>query len=312
MATRFVVVVVSLGLGLAAVPGAMAACGDGAVDPPELCDDANLVDGDGCDSNCTPTTCGNGVVTTGEECDDGNVASGDCCSALCTSENASPDCGAAVATVAALWPPNHKMQSIGIAGLSDPDGDPLVVAVTAVAQDEPVDASGDGATCPDAVGVGLDHVSVRSERSGRGDGRFYHVAFVATDVCDATCTGAVTVVVPHDRSPHKEPGDGGPLYDSTMGAPPCEGDACDPAECIPDPDDVDACQGVDVPEAVTAKLEKAKRLLARGKGNAVRQLAKAAKKAARSARAGHLTPDCAAGLGTAIDAASACVACDGD
>src|SRR5262249_893612 len=47
------------------------ACGDGIVSPFELCDDHNLVNGDGCDSNCTPTGCGNGIVTAGEQCDEG-------------------------------------------------------------------------------------------------------------------------------------------------------------------------------------------------------------------------------------------------
>ena len=37
---------------------ASAACGDGTLDPLEACDDANLIDGDGCDSNCTVTACG--------------------------------------------------------------------------------------------------------------------------------------------------------------------------------------------------------------------------------------------------------------
>jgi cysteine-rich repeat protein len=52
----------------------------------ETCDDGNLVDGDGCDSNCKPTACGNGVRTGTEECDDGsaNGATG-ACSATCTS-----------------------------------------------------------------------------------------------------------------------------------------------------------------------------------------------------------------------------------
>ncbi len=49
----------------------------------EECDDGNLVDGDGCDSNCTLTRCGNGIITAGEECDDGNAVDGDCCSSTC-------------------------------------------------------------------------------------------------------------------------------------------------------------------------------------------------------------------------------------
>jgi cysteine-rich repeat protein len=59
----------------------------------EQCDDGNLIDGDGCDSNCTLTGCGNGVVTAGEQCDDGNVANGDCCSATCQFEVTGSPCG---------------------------------------------------------------------------------------------------------------------------------------------------------------------------------------------------------------------------
>ena len=85
MRRRLSVAVVSLALGFAPMARAqvVAVCGNGAVEVPELCDDANLVDGDGCDSNCTPTMCGNGVVTAGEECDDGNLVDGDCCSPVC-------------------------------------------------------------------------------------------------------------------------------------------------------------------------------------------------------------------------------------
>jgi cysteine-rich repeat protein len=68
-------------------------CGDGVPDAGEVCDDSNLVDADGCDTNCTPTACGNGVKTTGEDCDDGNTADGDNCPAGCAfSETVCDDC----------------------------------------------------------------------------------------------------------------------------------------------------------------------------------------------------------------------------
>ncbi|MDQ3339122.1 MAG: DUF4215 domain-containing protein [Myxococcota bacterium] len=60
-------------------------CGDGFVDEKaEACDDANLVDGDGCDSNCTLPGCGNGILGFDESCDDGNLESGDGCDANCS------------------------------------------------------------------------------------------------------------------------------------------------------------------------------------------------------------------------------------
>jgi cysteine-rich repeat protein len=310
------VAVVALVLGLAPAARAQVAavCGNGALEAPELCDDGNLIDGDGCDSNCTPTGCGTGVVTAGEQCDDGNLVDGDCCSSLCIVTNLPPVCDAAFASVDELWPPNHKMTSVSVLGVTDPDGDPFTVSVTAIAQDEPIDSTGDGATCPDGLGVGLDSVSLRSERSGNGDGRFYHVAFQAVDVCNAVCTGEVTVTVHHDRSPKKTPGDGGPLYDSTLGAPPCVGDACDPTDCVPNPDDLDECDGAHIPAAVTAKLDKAKAVLGHGKGKklgraAAKLMAKAAKRAAKAAQHGDLPDECAAALGVAADGGGTCAIC---
>jgi cysteine-rich repeat protein len=61
-------------------------CGNGVLDPQEACDDGNVVDGDGCDGDCTVTACGNGIETADEECDDGNVLAEDGCSATCTFE----------------------------------------------------------------------------------------------------------------------------------------------------------------------------------------------------------------------------------
>ncbi len=58
-------------------------CGDGVVTPPETCDDNNTNNGDGCDANCTPTGCGNGVTTAGETCDDGNGSNLDACLNTC-------------------------------------------------------------------------------------------------------------------------------------------------------------------------------------------------------------------------------------
>jgi cysteine-rich repeat protein len=59
-------------------------CGNGVLTTGEICDDGNAVDGDGCDANCRPTACGNGIVTAGESCDDGNLVDGDGCDTNCT------------------------------------------------------------------------------------------------------------------------------------------------------------------------------------------------------------------------------------
>lgn len=65
------------------VPPGASLCGNGDVDDEEQCDDANDIDGDGCDSNCTATSCGNGIASHGEECDDGNATNGDGCNTNC-------------------------------------------------------------------------------------------------------------------------------------------------------------------------------------------------------------------------------------
>jgi cysteine-rich repeat protein len=74
---------------LASACGHTAKCGDGIISGTETCDDGNLVGGDGCEADCTPTVgpyCGNGHTDGGEQCDDGNRIDGDCCSSHCLIE----------------------------------------------------------------------------------------------------------------------------------------------------------------------------------------------------------------------------------
>ena len=74
-------------------------CGDGTVDPGEICDDHNQVNGDGCDNNCTVSACGNGVVAPDETCDDGNTTNFDDCPATCVEEACTPTATPVTATV---------------------------------------------------------------------------------------------------------------------------------------------------------------------------------------------------------------------
>lgn len=74
-------------------------CGNGNMEGTELCDDGNLVDGDGCEADCTFTpgipACGDGNVDPGEACDDGNLTDGDGCEATCVvTPTMMPDCTA--------------------------------------------------------------------------------------------------------------------------------------------------------------------------------------------------------------------------
>ncbi len=172
-------------------------------------DGDGLVDGDDPDCVPPPEDCDDGVDNDGDGLADGDDPD-------CQVPNEPPDCAVAAPTVAELWPPNHKMRQVGIAGVTDPDGDPVDITILAISQDEPLDEQGDGNTCPDGSGVGLETALLRSERSGLRDGRIYHVAFEAGDGRGGSCTGEVSVCVPHDRGKKKaQCVDQEPLFDTT-------------------------------------------------------------------------------------------------
>jgi streptogramin lyase len=136
--------------------------------------------------------------------------------------NDPPDCSAAGANPSELWPPNHRFVPVGISGVTDPDGDAISITVLSVHQDEPVKAKGTGSgnTCPDGNGVGTDTAEVRAERAGNkkvpGDGRVYHIRFMADDGQGGTCEADALVCVPHDQGGGSGCIDGGPLFDSTV------------------------------------------------------------------------------------------------
>jgi len=129
--------------------------------------------------------------------------------------NDPPACGLAQASPAILWPPNHKMVSISITGVSDSNSDPVTITTTAVTQDEPVNGLGDGDTAPDAVIQGSTTL-LRAERAGSGNGRVYRVRFTADDGQGGVCSGAVTVGVPKSMKPGESAIDDGQFYDSTQ------------------------------------------------------------------------------------------------
>ncbi len=132
---------------------------------------------------------------------------------LTITENAAPNCDAAYAVPGYLWPPDKEFHAISVMGITDPDGDPVTMTITGIRQDEPV---GRGALSPDGQGVGTAIAQVRSERSGKGDGRVYHIYFTATDTAGASCSGEVRVGVTHDQGVSLDAIDGGPIYDSTI------------------------------------------------------------------------------------------------
>jgi cysteine-rich repeat protein len=65
--------------------GGCGPCGNGMLDPGELCDDGNFVGTDACPPTCLPASCGDGHTWAGmEACDDGNLDETDACISTCT------------------------------------------------------------------------------------------------------------------------------------------------------------------------------------------------------------------------------------
>src|SRR5437764_5898369 len=98
-------------------------CGDGTREGDEECDDGNLVDGDGCDSNCTRTRCGNGIKTGTEACDPpcgSGCPQGQVCTNSCTCET-TPACACGTPDPPAMLQFTSKIGS-GTCGMMKDDG----------------------------------------------------------------------------------------------------------------------------------------------------------------------------------------------
>lgn len=181
------------------------------------CSVASLANGASATFNVTVTagSAGSSIVNTatvtGHQFDP-NLA--DNSSTITTTLNHNPVC-TSVTGGPLLWPPNHKMRTITLAGATDADGDPLAWTVTGVTQDEPVDGLGDGDTGPaDAKLLSGNMLELRAERSGTGDGRVYRVSFTVADGQGGSCTGIAVVGVPHDQGPTGGPIDSLSVYNS--------------------------------------------------------------------------------------------------
>lgn len=135
--------------------------------------------------------------------------------------NVAPDCSNAVPNhdnlvpPVVLWPPNHKMKTITVLGVTDGDDDSVTITITSIKQDEPTSGLGDGDQSPDGSGIGTSTANIRVERSGTSDGRVYHISFSASDGNGGSCTGQVFVSVPINQNVSGSI-DQGAIYDSTV------------------------------------------------------------------------------------------------
>ncbi len=105
-------------------------CGNANQEPGEACDDGDLLDDDGCDSNCTETGCRNGVVTSGEQCDDGNSIDGDGCESDCRFSPTSTPTDTATTTPTASETPTPTPTETPTTAPSDTPTPPFTVTAT--------------------------------------------------------------------------------------------------------------------------------------------------------------------------------------
>jgi parallel beta-helix repeat protein len=110
-----------------------------------------------------------------------------------------------VPSVTILWPPNHKLQPVTIYANAFDNGGGIIHLDVTVISSEPPDDAGDGSTIPDYYidsiddETGIIELRLRSERSGKGDGRTYTITITATDESGNQSTATVEVLAPHDR-----------------------------------------------------------------------------------------------------------------
>jgi len=151
-------------------------CGNGVVTSPEQCDDGNTIDGDGCDSNCQPTGCGNGVVTAGEQCDDGNLVDGDGCDSNCKPTG----CGNGIISAGEQCDDGNLVDGDGCDSNCKPTGCGNGVVTSGEQCDDGNNVNGDGCDndCTISCGNGVVTPPEQCDDGNLVDG----------DGCDSNCT----------------------------------------------------------------------------------------------------------------------------
>lgn len=112
-----------------------------------------------------------------------------------------------------MWPPNHKYRDLTVT--AEADNDQQQVALATEGSHDEVGMNGAGNTSDDVdppgdmdqgTGSAQTEHSIRSERSGQGDGRTYTIMYEA-EFGGEPCVGEFTIEVPHDmrdRNPSSE------------------------------------------------------------------------------------------------------------
>lgn len=102
-----------------------------------------------------------------------------------------------------LWPPNHKMVPVFIEYLAS-DNCNIASAELFISSNEPETGQGNGDLAPDWEILDEHNLSLRAERSAKGDGREYYITIKVTDDPGNLTEQFVTVRVSHDKGKKSE------------------------------------------------------------------------------------------------------------
>ena len=101
-----------------------------------------------------------------------------------------------------LWPPNHKLEAVGLnVAVSDNCDEAPVITVLVFGDEDDEEPTGDGMHSPDAKDIAAGTLRLRKERKGDADGRVYLILVLATDAAGNVGFDCCTVTVPHSQSP---------------------------------------------------------------------------------------------------------------
>ncbi len=147
----------------------------------------------------------------------GTIQVGSCTSLVGDPElllpNSSPDCSQARPSLPKLVASSQDFVDVSIEGVTDPDGDLVIIQIDSILQNEPTGGLYEGDRSPDAE-ITFDPVArLRPERNLTAHGRIYTINFTASQPQGGSCQNSVRVCVP--LLPGGECTDPTPLFDST-------------------------------------------------------------------------------------------------
>jgi len=147
----------------------------------------------------------------------GTIQVGSCTSLVGDPElllpNSPPDCSQARPSLPKLVASSQDFVDVSIEGVTDPDGDLVIIQIDSILQNEPTGGLYEGDRSPDAE-ITFDPVArLRPERNLTAHGRIYTINFTASQPQGGSCQNSVRVCVP--LLPGGECIDPTPLFDST-------------------------------------------------------------------------------------------------